>query len=72
MNFIKYKIAEEEGTFWFSLFLVLGVAVAFFVAVFFTFYIVKMNKTQNVLWSLPVLTYFIFTLWAILTGKMNF
>ncbi len=70
-NFIKYKITEEEGTFWLSLFLVLGVAMAFFVAGFLAFCMVQMNKTHNILWALPVLAYFSFILWAGITGKMD-
>ena len=65
------KIAEEDGTFWISLFLALSFIMAFCLAGFFAFCMVRMNSTQNILWGLPVLAYFIFILWALLTGKMG-
>ena len=71
LEFIQQKIAEEEGTLWFSFFAPLSFMLVFCLSGFFAFCMIKMQKTQNILYGLPVLVYFIFILWAILTGKMG-
>ena len=71
MKFIQQKIAKEKGTFWFSFFCALLMAVTFCLAGVFAFCMIKMSKEQNILYGLPVMLYFVFILWILLTGKMN-